>query len=136
MKSYTMTDLKAAEAFFTAARRDFNAIKEQIDERELAPKRRALVGKCFRYRNNYSCPVKPTDYWWLWTRITGLDGASLMCLQVQCDKYGKIIIETCSIPSFNGTMREAGYQPVTRQQFKRACAGLLATARKMIGGAA
>jgi len=34
------------------------------------PEFKKLEGKCFKNRNNYSCPEKPSDYWWLYTKIT------------------------------------------------------------------
>lgn len=113
------------------ARGRFNAIKEQVDEREIAPKRRALVGRCFRYRNCYSCPDKPSDYWWLWLRIVGVDGGCVLCVQTERDKYGKITIENHAIPCFDGTVHEA-YRPVTRRQYDRATSGMLAQARKLL----
>jgi len=34
------------------------------------PEFKKLEGKCFKNKNNYSCPEKPSDYWWLYTKIT------------------------------------------------------------------
>lgn len=28
------------------------------------------LGKCFKVRNNYSCPEKASDYWFLYTKVT------------------------------------------------------------------
>lgn len=39
--------------------------KRQAVEQERFAKK--LVGKCYRYRNSYSCPQTEADYWWLYS---------------------------------------------------------------------
>jgi hypothetical protein len=34
------------------------------------PKFKKLIGKCFKQRNNFSLPEKPSDYWFLYIKIT------------------------------------------------------------------
>lgn len=51
-------------------------IQEELRKRSAEERRKAsegLVGKCFVYRNCYSCPKGPDDYWNLYSRVTGLD---------------------------------------------------------------
>lgn len=52
-----------------------------------------LVGKCFKYRNNYSLPEKASDYWWLYRRVVSQKDGYLMIESFQVDKYKKINIE-------------------------------------------
>lgn len=32
-----------------------------------------LIGKCFKYRNSFSCPETDADYWWQYEKIIGID---------------------------------------------------------------
>ena len=58
-----------------------------------------LEGKCFKFRNNYSCPEKKSDYWWMYKQVIAIpeDGiyqtstgvsCHLKCWTFQTDKYG------------------------------------------------
>lgn len=68
-------------------------IEEAHRAAELAP----LVGRCFRYRNCYSCPESDDDYWFMYTRITGILDGALQALRFQTDKHGKIEVEECDV---------------------------------------
>ena len=74
-----------------------------------------LLGKCFRYRNCYSCPKTEDDYWWLYRRVIGFtkDGY-LQVFQFQRDQYDKIEIETCT------RQTSCGGEPITLKQFQYA----------------
>lgn len=37
--------------------------------KEKEPEIMAQKGTCYRYRNSYSCPSKPEDYWWFYKKI-------------------------------------------------------------------
>jgi hypothetical protein len=69
---------------------EHNALVE-IDERA---EDRKLLGCCFKYRNNYSCPESDADYWWLYLKITSADDG-LMALTFEVDKNGRITIDPC-----------------------------------------
>jgi len=81
---------KQIEKEILELRTELNAITDAED----APKEDALVGKCFKYRNNYSMPEMESDYWWLYAKIIAKrpDGG-LHVFQFQTDKDGKITIE-------------------------------------------
>jgi hypothetical protein len=52
------------------------------------------VGKTFRTQNNYSCPEKPSDYWWLYAKVTRMDDDGLLyATTFQTDKYGNVDIK-------------------------------------------
>lgn len=64
-----------------------------IETAEQAQANQHLVGKCFKYRNSYSCP-KPDEYWWLYSIVTGLDEGELIVWSFQDDRRGRIEITT------------------------------------------
>jgi len=66
-----------------------NEIEEDV--REKANKK--LIGKCFKVKNCYSCPEKPSDYWWLYKRVDSTEGTFLKVKMFQTDQYGKTTIE-------------------------------------------
>lgn len=51
-----------------------------------------LIGKCFKYRNCYSCPEKESDYWYIYTMIRSADGHKLRAHEFQVDKNGRVEI--------------------------------------------
>lgn len=64
-----------------------------IEQRENAKIAKTKIGKCFKYRNSYSCPEGPEDYWWLYFYITHVEDGYAMAIRFQVDKHGRIIIE-------------------------------------------
>lgn len=88
----------------------------EIQAREAEERNRQLVGKCFIYRNCYSCPEGPQDYWWLYVRVIGVSDASLQVLQFQTDKYGKVEIEPAQLCGQLGS----GHQEIPREEFDKA----------------
>ena len=57
-------------------RNQYAQIRDQIHEiehKEFVKEKRDIVGKCFKFKNSYSCPETEADYWWAYKRITGLD---------------------------------------------------------------
>lgn len=75
----------------------------------------ALQGKCFRYRNSYSCPKDDSERWWLYQRVLRVtkDGW-LVVFRFQTDQYGKTEIE----PEHR-SMSSLG-EPITAKQFQYA----------------
>lgn len=81
-----------------------------------AVENKKLVGKCFRYRNCYSCPEKPSDYWWLYMRVTKADGYWLYAQQFQVDKNG-----ACSFdPKRMLHNVDGNYEPITKAAYDKA----------------
>lgn len=70
-----------------------NAIKDKVDAVEIIPEIKKLIGTCYRVRNNYSCPEKPSDYWWLYRKLLSHDGKTVATLDFQTDKYGAVEIK-------------------------------------------
>lgn len=64
----------------------------RIENAERYEQNKAMEGRCFKFRNNYSCPEKPSDYWWLYTRVTKVTRDHIHVQQFQTDKYGEVTI--------------------------------------------
>lgn len=67
-------------------------LQVQLNRIEGAERRAAnepLVGRCFKYRNSYSCPEKPSDYWPLYMRVDRADDTGIWCTEFQIDLYGR-----------------------------------------------
>lgn len=71
--------------------RDAQERIEKIKSAERRADNGKKVGKYFRTRNNYSCPEKPSDYWWVYAKITKMDDAGYLYMtEFQIDKNGDI----------------------------------------------
>lgn len=84
---YDEAEIEAALAPLLEAR---NRIRDEKSKRESA----ALVGRCFKYRNSYSCPKEPSDYWWMYTKVVSVGEYWPVALEFQTDKDGQITIAT------------------------------------------
>ena len=104
------------QSIINEARRKLGDIEYREAKERVAP----LDGKCFRYRNNYSVPQKPSDYWWLYVKIIGTKGASAVTFEFQTDKYGKLSIEPHQQHYNRFPSDDRGYQPISAAEFKRA----------------
>lgn len=135
MKNFpTEAQIDAAQAALKQALAEFNTLKEARDEAINKPKRLALVGKCFKYRNNYSCPDKPSDYWWMWVMVVGESEIGWpITVQTERDKYGRVFVKRDEVGWSDGTPG-GGYIPVTRREYDRAVAAILRHATKMSKG--
>lgn len=95
-------------------------IREKIDKIEAADLREQaskLVGKCFRYRNCYSCPKSDADYWWVYQRvIRSTKQGYLILFSFQVDQYGRFEIE----PLARRSPRLHLGEQITLKQFQHA----------------
>lgn len=67
---------------------------ERIEDAERKAQSVALVGRCFKYRNSYSCPQGPKDYWWLYVKVVGIGEHWPVSMEFETDRDGKIEIRT------------------------------------------
>ena len=89
-------------------RKKLNEI-EETEHNELIdanyPKFEKLIGKCFKYKNSYSCPDTENDYWYIYTKVTSIEKSDLYVsgenvlsnfkgVSFQKCKYGIITIES------------------------------------------
>jgi hypothetical protein len=62
----------------------------EIDSAEESAKAKALVGNCYRYRNNYSCD---SVGWWRHYKVVGTEGGSVVCWVFEKTSDGKFYVE-------------------------------------------
>ena len=118
----TKTDLEAA----------IRQARNELDALEAAERLRgneALVGRCFSYRNCYSCPEGPDDYWTMYARVEGLDEyGCLVLLLFQTDKDGRFSVERATR---SGPL-EANFRPIAPAVFATQAALMLERVRGML----
>ncbi len=89
--------------------KQLNRIAEQEHSKmveENYPKHKVrFEGKFFKYKNSYSCPSKPSDYWYIYTKVLsikpediyegqpGLVLSSCKVYSFQIHKYGNLTVE-------------------------------------------
>jgi hypothetical protein len=76
----------------------------------------AVVGKCFKYRNSYSCHEKPSDYFWLYLKVVKAAGGRLETFTFQTDNRGRFEVETRS----NLYHINEGYREISGKEFQSA----------------
>ena len=65
-----------------------------IEHEEQAEINKKLIGHCYKYRNSYSCPEGPGDYWYIYAKMIGLtEDGFLEAIRFQIDKHGRIEVE-------------------------------------------
>ncbi len=75
---------KELDTILRKARTELN----RIEEAERDAENRALIGKCFKYRNSYSEGQK----WWLYQRVVSVKGGMVNIFGFETDIRGKIEI--------------------------------------------
>lgn len=112
------TDLKKAAMSDLRALSD--RVRREVQDREAKERRetnRAAIGRCFKYRNSYSCPRKPSDYWFLYVRVTRIDALGYATgWSFQTDSNGELQVKaTERLAIFPGN-----WQQVSAREFNRA----------------
>ena len=110
--------VKKLEAELVRIRNEINAISEPYEQRIV----QSLVGLCFRTRNNYSCPEKPSDYWWLYVRVLRVDGGALRGLRFEVDKNGTVRVDK---DGFYMVRTLEDYERISPDEFDRQYARML-----------
>lgn len=91
------------------------AERSRIRDEESAAEAKALLGRCFKYRNCYSLPQEIGDYWWLYLKVTHIKEFSSVAFQFQIDKYGKVEID----PARQFFKPSDGYIEIGKREFDR-----------------
>lgn len=94
--------------------------QEKLYKKEELPKLKNLVGSYWKYRNSYSGPTKPEDYWWLYCRVDKLQENErfLETTEFQIDSDGKIEIKGSHI--YNADCFLNGYKSIDKEEFEDA----------------
>ena len=87
------------------------------EERDMAIGKK-LIGKCFRYRDNYSPPENANDYWWTYARVVSVDGSGVRVHQFDTDKYDEIAIEFNNYHNVGSFGRHNGWTSIDHAKFK------------------
>ena len=102
------------------------------------PKFKKLEGTCYKKKNNYSCPEKPSDYWYEYTKVLEIKEKDIYsnndhdalshCIQVSfyTDKYGNF-----SIRQENSYVHLLG-KKITEKEFNKAFNNQLSRAKKLL----
>lgn len=126
MKKYELKNTTTESLRETA-----DAIRREVmarEEREKTEANRATIGKCFKYRNCYSCPEKPSDYWWLYARVERLDdGGNPIGWSFQKDKDG--VMQIAHLQRVHQMF--GGWVEITTHEFYVAYAALLSKLKAM-----
>lgn len=108
---------KKQQAELNRLRKEAGVIHQRISAIEASDRvaqGKTLVGKCFKYRNCYSCPEKPSDFWWSYTVVTAIDDHGwLTLLSFQSDKNGRVEIKT-DVLMYSGYL--PGYVEITTNE--------------------
>jgi hypothetical protein len=111
----TTLDREDAERQARAANKRLNEIRDA----ERYAENKDLLGKTFKFENNYSCPEKPSDYWWQYSKVQAVDGAGyLSVFFFETDKNGGVTIRT------EHRFHMEHYTPCSKAQFDKAWCAL------------
>lgn len=111
------------------------AIEEQELKEKIAqnyPDFKKLEGKCFKYKNSFGGVEKPSDYWWMYTKVTEIkesdiytSGENVLCsytgFTFQTDKYKQITINPNEIGYVHSLQDE-----ISEKEFNRAWSRMIA----------
>lgn len=97
--------------------------KEQIIKKYY-PEFKKLEGTFYKTRNNYSCPEKPSDYWWVYTKITKIDPKDVYDTRGNgvTSHYTGWSFQTCKYGNFSVEKEKRSYvhslgKKITEQEF-------------------
>lgn len=108
---------------------DLRAELDVIEGEKRQQRNAELLGKCFAYRNSYSCPQDESDYWTHYTKITDIsDSGRLSGISFQRDKDGKIEFEPRNWISESTLQRE-----ISTQEFDATFVRFVNLARELLG---
>lgn len=91
-----------------------------IEHKERVADLRKKVGQCFKYRNNYSCPAKPSDYWWMYIKIIEARDGEAICFEFQIDRYGHLTVKPRANNYSIEPSADRGYTPISNADFDKA----------------
>jgi hypothetical protein len=112
-----MNDRKAA---LQTAINTLRAELGEIEHAESVEVVREAIGKCFKYRNCYSCPKEESDYFWLYAKVVGMRDGSAIVFEFQTDKYGHLSVKPDETYYGRAPNEDRGYQPITAAEFNAA----------------
>lgn len=84
-----LKEIKNKIAIINESATAFKEKAEELNQKIWEKKANELIGKCFIYRNNYSCP-----HWYVHSKVISCNPKEMSLLILSCerDKYGEIRI--------------------------------------------
>jgi ribosomal protein L35AE/L33A len=101
------------ERTIAEAREALRSLEEARDGKEAA----ALLGKCYVFRNCYSCPDGPQDYWGLYLRVVGVEHGQCVLVTFERDKNGDLRVERSRR---SPRMLGGGYREISLGELRKA----------------
>jgi hypothetical protein len=105
--------MSTKESLLNRLRKD-RAELSRIEAREWLEDNYKHVGRWFKYRNCYSCPEKPSDYWWAYKKVLSIKNQHFVSFEFQTDKYGDHTIRN------NRFDLLSGWVPCTEEEGQKA----------------
>ncbi len=98
---------------------ELRSVRDKIDKMKVSeqlPKlKKKYEGTYWKYKNSYSCPENPSDYWFLYKKVIQVkDLTWLKTLEFQTDKYGTLEIKE------NSSSVELLQTKITKKEFDAA----------------
>lgn len=120
-------------------REEFAKLRMELMEMEEAekmankyPSAKKLEGTYQKYRNCYSCPEKPSDYWYIYRRINLVKADGTMIVdRFQIDKYGDVRLETGKEENW-GYSNQSDWLPSSEGEFHEEALKVKAKLLKLI----
>jgi hypothetical protein len=94
-------------------------IYEEVTKKE-TERAKKLIGKCFKFRNSYSCPDGDKDKWWYYIRVIDAQEGRCICVSHEIDKNGDVSVKKGShaTQTFDkSTGIQASYIPVGLSEY-------------------
>jgi hypothetical protein len=101
--------------------KQLNEVREKVRVLEEVPKAEALVGKCFKYLNNYGS----NEQWWLYTKVVRAKDGDIWIDTFQEDFYEKIEFEFDMAAGSYSYTGNSGRILITEGEYKTAQKALL-----------
>lgn len=103
-------------------------------EKKHTAEAKKLIGKCFKFRNSYSCPEGDKDKWWFYRRVIGVADGCTITIEHEVDKDGNLFIrEGKQSPQFFDS--DSGYIPITVDEYYEAFRLAVARGRDLMSKA-
>mgnify|MGYP001572636740 CR=1 FL=1 len=90
--------------------------RTELKDKAIKAANKKLIGTCYKYRNSYG---GSDPGWWLYTKIIGVDGTSVITHQFQHTTY-KIEITREPHSCYNEAGLGYGYQSCSREEYNKA----------------
>jgi hypothetical protein len=121
--------------------KQLNAIAKQEEKDIIAkyyPEFKKLEGTFYKVKTSYSCPTKPSDYWWIYTKVTEIKPDDVYNTNgngVTCHFKGWSF-QNCRDGNFSVEQEKIGYvhslgKQITQQEFIQAWNNAMANLDKL-----